>query len=104
MGDTYSKQNGRFVKGWRGSEAGKEAEYDERQDQRRRQEYDNEQGWGGLGGASRKPKGDQYEEGYQAWLQKKYPAKPKPKPTSTPTPKPPVSSDEAADELEKRKP
>lgn len=96
---SWTKRDGRYVPTHTGTEFGKDAEYDEAQDKRRRQEYDQEQGWAGLGNASKRPKGAQYEEGYQTWLAKKYP-KPKPKPTPTPA----VSADEAADELEKRKP
>jgi hypothetical protein len=96
---TLTKQEGRNIAGYQGSEAGKDVKYREAELQRMRQEYDSEMGWAGLGNVAKKPKGSVYEEGFQAWLKKK-----KTPPVAAPAkPKAKVSSEEAAEALEKRK-
>jgi hypothetical protein len=97
------------LSGWSGPESGKDSKYDEIAAAKEREAFDSEMGWGGLGGASKKPTGSEYKKRLEEWRAKKSkatpkPPPPKPKPAPTPAAVASLSSSEAADALERRRP
>jgi len=69
---TYSQQGGRSVRGYQGSQAGRAFESTaEVEAKKLRDLFDNEMGWSGLGGASKKPKASEYETRFAEWRKKR---------------------------------